>query len=670
MGEPLTSAVKIAPFLGRIVKWLWRWRRPDTSVAALATHVDELAELVQREEIKRLAQLGVVRGEAVNVSFDVLVHVRAAGGADIGTLAEVAQYYRELRTGRLVVLGEPGAGKTVVALHLLLDVLEHRHDREGKPGPIPLRVNAASWDTACSFTDWLTGILASQYSLQPRVARQLIETGRALPVLDGLDEMDPPDASPDRARQALDQLNENPWRGRAVIVMCRSDVYEAARALRGDGGDSGLHAATAVTLRPLTVPEIQRHLDDSRKVEGLDPKSWAPVTKRLIAEPPGVLAEALSTPWLLTLAVASLRRGGCAAAEELAAAHDLESVQDILFAALIPAAVKGLPQHDRGRRRYTDEQKVHRWLQNLARHLESRRDQPRGGTDVALHELWEMAGRRTARCLHGVIVGLVVWFAVGVLALLIAFAESVDLVEGVAWPAFVVVIGLVMGLVTGLARSTAPRRILWATPRTGDLRRQFDAGNTVGLRVTYVLTLIFWFIFLVGSGPETTDVTGVVDLLVHGLVWGSMTGLVIGLGVALVTTDKPALSERRIIRDDALAALTVGLTFALTIALTAGLTVGLPELPVGLVAGFILGLPFGLGVGIVLAAATVRYTCATVLFACKRTFPARPAAFLDWAQDAGLLRVTGAAYQYRHETFRRWLIEHPPGSRTPIRPEH
>ena len=32
-----------------------------------------------------------------------------------------------------------------------------------------------------------------------------------LPVLDGLDEMDPLDAEPDRARVALDRRNEAPW---------------------------------------------------------------------------------------------------------------------------------------------------------------------------------------------------------------------------------------------------------------------------------------------------------------------------------------------------------------------------------------------------------------------------------------------------------------------------
>lgn len=56
-----------------------------------------------------------------------------------------------------------------------------------------------------------------------------------LPVLDGLDEMDPLDAEPDRARVALDRLNDAPWHNRPVVV-CRADVYARLRELRGDAG--------------------------------------------------------------------------------------------------------------------------------------------------------------------------------------------------------------------------------------------------------------------------------------------------------------------------------------------------------------------------------------------------------------------------------------------------
>ena len=82
-------------------------------MAALTTRAGELAEVVRRTETARLEQLGVVLGAGVNVSFDALVRVGTGGGAEIGTLAEVGRYYRELRTGRLDDLFQ-GVGRRVV----------------------------------------------------------------------------------------------------------------------------------------------------------------------------------------------------------------------------------------------------------------------------------------------------------------------------------------------------------------------------------------------------------------------------------------------------------------------------------------------------------------------------------------------------------------------------
>ncbi|MCF2528525.1 DNA/RNA helicase domain-containing protein [Yinghuangia soli] len=65
----------------------------------------------------------------------------AAAGADrAGTLGEGVAYYRRLRPGRLVVTGAPGAGKTVLALQLMLGLLEERRPED----PVPVRLPLAS----------------------------------------------------------------------------------------------------------------------------------------------------------------------------------------------------------------------------------------------------------------------------------------------------------------------------------------------------------------------------------------------------------------------------------------------------------------------------------------------------------------------------------------------
>jgi hypothetical protein len=60
-----------------------------------------------------------------------------------------------------------------------------------------------------------------------------------------------------------------------------------------------------------------------------------------------------------------------------------------------------------------------------------------------------------------------------------------------------------------------------------------------------------------------------------------------------------------------------------------------------------------------LAAASVRFLFASILLSQRKKFPLRPTPFLRWAHSAGLLRVTGGAYQFRHDTYRAWLTQHP-----------
>jgi Cdc6-like AAA superfamily ATPase len=59
---------------------------------------------------------------------------REVGGAGEGDLASVLEYYQSLSPGRLVVLGDPGAGKTVLALELIVRLLESHGRESDQPG--------------------------------------------------------------------------------------------------------------------------------------------------------------------------------------------------------------------------------------------------------------------------------------------------------------------------------------------------------------------------------------------------------------------------------------------------------------------------------------------------------------------------------------------------------
>src|ERR1700738_4700453 len=88
---------------------------------------DNLADAVSCRETVLLDQL---RG-GPDMVFDNLEsraepRLRLVAGDAAGVLADVGSYFRRQETGRTVVLGEAGAGKTVLAVRFLLDQLHHR----------------------------------------------------------------------------------------------------------------------------------------------------------------------------------------------------------------------------------------------------------------------------------------------------------------------------------------------------------------------------------------------------------------------------------------------------------------------------------------------------------------------------------------------------------------
>lgn len=84
-------------------------------VAVIAAEERNLQLLIGDVGIPRPADVGFAQPEAASVQW------RTDGGANSGTLATITEYYRSLTRGRLVVLGEGGAGKTVLVTKLLLD---------------------------------------------------------------------------------------------------------------------------------------------------------------------------------------------------------------------------------------------------------------------------------------------------------------------------------------------------------------------------------------------------------------------------------------------------------------------------------------------------------------------------------------------------------------------
>ncbi len=154
----------------------------------LAQVADELAAAVGKQwikeaEVRRLndpyplpVSWAAAADGALADDWDVLVELAASGagwpprspgqawaaGPDdlAGKGNELVDVLGRVPTGRLVVLGEPGAGKTMLMVRLVLDLLAHR----AAGGPVPVLASAASWDpSGQDLRDWLSARLMIDY---------------------------------------------------------------------------------------------------------------------------------------------------------------------------------------------------------------------------------------------------------------------------------------------------------------------------------------------------------------------------------------------------------------------------------------------------------------------------------------------------------------------------
>ena len=118
----------VAPAASAGGRRLWRRWRPDLSPPALDAAQQILAEKVLQQELQRLAELGVVRRGEIAVPLD-----------DGRSVHDIVAVYEGAPGGRLLLTGEPGSGKTVAVLELVLGLLERRqstgqHTRRSRYG--------------------------------------------------------------------------------------------------------------------------------------------------------------------------------------------------------------------------------------------------------------------------------------------------------------------------------------------------------------------------------------------------------------------------------------------------------------------------------------------------------------------------------------------------------
>jgi DNA polymerase III delta prime subunit len=151
-------------------------------------------------------------------------------------------------TGLLLILGEPGSGKTTTMLELVTALV-----KRAKTDPkerIPIVLNLSSWKPSQTLPEWMAEKLNGIYGVPRKIAHQWLERDYLIPLLDGLDEV-----RTDCQQMCVEAINAYIGKAEpaALVVCCRISEYQWL--------PDPLNLNGAVCIEPLNIEQITEYFD-------------------------------------------------------------------------------------------------------------------------------------------------------------------------------------------------------------------------------------------------------------------------------------------------------------------------------------------------------------------------------------------------------------------------
>lgn len=589
-----------------------------------------------------------------------------------GTIRDTIDLFESIPSGRLIVVGRGGAGKTVLARKLALDLLERRPDTA-----VPVIFHLSSWDLTekVSLRDWMAGQLVENYPAlkamiqdmqrgRTTVAAALVHGRHVLPILDGLDEVGPPHRT-----EALRRINGALHRGDRLVLTSRPDEYaepaEAGVVVTG---------AAVIELHDLTVDDLTAYLPRTTPVIGrqTNQSKWGPVLAQLRepgADGAAALSEVLTTPLMASLARAIYSETRADPAELLDTERfpNVGAVTDHLLDAFVHVKYDDLPRdRDTPSRPQWKPDDARRWLGFLAIMMSAQ------GT----HELawWKPGYWRSMRLFNwpanalgsfatAAMIGL--WYA-WILPSIGNPTSRLDML----WP-ILVISALACVAISGaiwIGADVEPRELnkpswWWVGKYPGTSFR--DSWKALPLReaalcgVAIVSSIVISefslgsrFLKLLlprSSGMGPAFLISFMAIMIVSML--SVVGFISIINPGKIEARNPTL----VLRKDRRAAIATGLYYGGVISVMCGITWVFAGHPVWVVATPVL-FAYAVIIAICLSAYgswLIRRTG----FALVRWLP-RPSRCMDFLDDAcrrGVLRQSGGVYQFRHALLQERL---------------
>ena len=520
------------------------------------------------------------------------------------------------RVGRsLLILGEPGAGKTTTLLELAREMIDRAE--KDPTEKIPVVFNLSSWtDPTQPIADWLVEGLRANYNIPKKIAILWVENDVIFLLLDGLDEV----ASERRAAcsEAINSyLDEHLV---PVAVCCRKEEYEALAAK--------LKLQSAVLLQPLTPEQIDWYLE--RLSPDLDSLRDALLKDR-------ELQKFAKTP--LILSIMTLAYQG-RPVEELQSIGSTEDRHRHLFETYVDQMFKRTTRIDP---KLYPKEKTIRWLSWLARKMSENnqtvflieRMQPNWLETSNQKKLYSDINFLIFFLLYGSVYWLLGWIYISfdfsfisgiffgfIFGLIGGPGETIETVESFKWSLKALLHGPILGFVGGIVIGIIYGLILWELGNRTISNHMFD----------------------------------------YAIMFGIQFGL-LAFGVITKRTIIAEMEMRTVpnqgIRQSAKNGIIVGLAFMIASVLIFGSIFGWF---VGLSQAVLLGSIFGMVFG---GNSVIHHFVLRFTLRYKNLFPMNLVAFLDYATERIFLRKVGGGYVFVHRMLMDYFasLEPGPGSR-------